>query len=193
MLTFLTNTYHIHPLPPSPSGLVELDMGCGRGSFTLALARRYPERLVLGSDVMIGRLRGIERRAQAAGLGNLQLLRASNLALVQFQLPPRSIDRIHLLCPDPWPKRHHQIRRLVCTDFLNRLQRVLKPGGVLHMSTDYAPYFDDWQAMLGQLPAFVADESGSADVADLKTDFERQWTAQGMVVQHLSRRFRPEA
>lgn len=193
MLTILTNTYHLHLLPPSSSGIVELDMGCGRGGFTLALARRYPDRLVLGSDVMMGRLRTIEKKGVAAGLTNLQLLRASNLALVQFQLPPQSIDRIHLLCPDPWPKRQHQIRRLVCTDFLNRLQRVLKPGGILHMSTDYAPYFTDWQEMLCAIPAFVDDRQGAADVADIKTDFEQQWTAQGFVVQHLTRRLLPEA
>ena len=161
-------------------------MGCGKGGFTLQLAGRYPERLVLASDVMIGRLSSMERKIQRLALDNLHLLRASNLALASFQLPPQSIDRIHLLCPDPWPKRHHQVKRLVCSDFINRLTRILKPGGILHLSTDHAPYFENWRKILARFPEFVDAPEGIADISDLKTDFEVQWLAQGIPVQHLS-------
>ncbi|MFA6930475.1 MAG: methyltransferase domain-containing protein [Lentisphaeria bacterium] len=184
----LTNTFHIFEFPARPGQLVELDMGCGKGSFTMALAQRYPERLILASDVMIGRLATFEKKSQQQALTNLLLLRASNLALASFQLPPQSIDRIHLLCPDPWPKRHHQVKRLVCTDFINRLTRILKPGGIVHLSTDHAPYFENWLKMFAQIADFVDAPDGIADIADLKTDFELQWNAQGIPVQHLARK-----
>ncbi|MBR6075494.1 MAG: methyltransferase domain-containing protein, partial [Victivallales bacterium] len=98
MITVLTNTWAPVELPESESGITELDMGCGKGKFTLALARRYPERLILGNDVMMGRLRRLDRKVERGGLVNMRLLRAASLELVAFQLPPRCIDRIHLLC-----------------------------------------------------------------------------------------------
>ncbi|NLZ62199.1 MAG: methyltransferase domain-containing protein [Lentisphaerae bacterium] len=188
-MQILTNTFFIFPLPLAfPEQYVELDMGCGKGSFTLALAQRYPERLVLASDVMLGRLKLLEKKKLRRKLDNLELLRASNLALASFQLPPRSIDRIHLLCPDPWPKRHHRVKRLVCTDFVTRLTRILKPDGIVHLATDHAPYFDNWLEIFAHFPAFRPDPAAIADIADLKTDFELQWTAQGIPVRHLAYR-----
>ena len=73
MITMLTNTWAQFELPQSESGITELDMGCGKGKFTLALARRYPERLVLGNDVMLGRLRRLDRKVERGGLSNLRL------------------------------------------------------------------------------------------------------------------------
>ena len=190
-MELLTNTYHIHRLPlRDPEQFVELDMGCGKGGFTLALAARYPQRLVLGNDVMIGRLAAIDRKRERLGLQNLQLLRAESLQLVSFQLPVHSVDRVHLLCPDPWPKKNHVGHRLVCMDFLCRLPRILKPGAILHMSTDYAPYFEVWLDMLAKCPWLEDCPDGAADISDLKTDFERQWLALGCPVRHLTRKLR---
>lgn len=190
MIHFLTNTYHLHPVPAAAR--VELDMGCGKGRFTLALAQRYPERVVLGSDVMLGRLRRLAARGEKLGLGNLSLLRAESGQLASFQLPPASIDRLHLLCPDPWPKARHQVRRLVCTEFLCRLRRIFKPGAILHLSTDHRPYYDEWLGLLAAVPFYCACPEGIADVCDIKTDFELQWNAMGKEVNHLCYRVTDE-
>ena len=185
-MEILTNTFHIYEPPCAPGTFIELDMGCGKGKFCLELAERYPDRLVLASDVMMGRLSKIEKKRIRRGLDNLKLLRASNLALAAYQLPPACIDRLHLLCPDPWPKERHAIRRLVCTDFLTRLLRIMKPGAILHLATDYAPYFDEWQSMLSKIPAFSVCPGAADDVADIKTDFELLWESQGLTVQHIT-------
>ena len=185
MITILTNTWETYELPPCASGIVELDMGCGKGAYTLALAERYPERLVLGSDVMMGRLRRLDRKMVKRHLDNAHCLRASSLELVSFQLPPQCIDRIHLLCPDPWPKDRHVVKRLVTNDFLCRLPRILKVGGILHMSTDHAPYFDDWLRLVGQISLFELAPGAADDMADVKTDFEKIWLEQGKEVQHI--------
>jgi len=184
----LTNTWAVYELPEAAKGRpVELDMGCGRGRFTVALAARYPERYVLCNDIISERLRQVERRAIHGGAPNLTALRASSLALVSYQLPPQCLDRMHLLCPDPWPKKSHTIRRLVCTDFLCRVPRILKKGGVFHLSTDYEPYFEDWKRMFAQLSELYEPyPEGIADVADIKTDFELKWNAVGKAVQHIA-------
>ena len=129
MIHCLTNNYvTIDPWFGRPPCPIELDMGCGKGRFTLDLAALYPDRLVLGSDVMLGRLRRLARKIDRRGLRNIELLRANSLELVGYQLPDGCIRRLHLLCPDPWPKTRHRGRRLVTTDFLVRVARVLEHG-----------------------------------------------------------------
>ncbi len=189
-MEILTNTWAVHELPAAFAGRpVELDMGCGKGSFTLALAQRYPERLILANDLISERLRILDRKRDRLGVTNLFTLRATSLALAAYQLPPLSIDRAHLICPDPWPKKHHLIRRLVCTDFLCRMRRILKPGAVFHLATDYTPYYEDWLRMFAQLPALYQPAPDAiADIADLKSDFELRWNALGQTVHHIAYR-----
>ena len=186
MIEILTNEYR-QPCFPAEYTAVELDMGCGKGKFTMELAQRYPERLVVGLDVMMGRLTRIDSKVGRRNLKNVILLRAESSQAAAFQLPAQSVDRIHLLCPDPWPKEKRKGRRLVCTAFLCTLRRILKPGGILHMATDYRPYFDDWQRMLNIIPWLKDAPGASDDVRDIKTDFELQWEAEGKSVWHLNR------
>lgn len=189
----LLNTWQTLALPPAPapSAPVELDMGCGKGRFTVELARRHPERLILCNDLLAARLGQVERRAAIAGVTNLHAIQATSLALVSYQLPPQCLDRLHLLCPDPWPKKRHVSHRLVCTDFLCRVTRVLKPGGVFHLSTDYTPYYEDWLRMFAQLTAlYTPCPDGNDDMADVKTDFELRWNAMGTGVHHITFRLK---
>ena len=191
-MDILRNTWRVYELPPEARGLpLELDMGCGKGRFTVELARRHPERFILANDLIRERLHTLERRCAVAGLRNLRTLWATSLALVSYQLPPDSLARLHLLCPDPWPKRRHQPKRLVCTDFLCRVPRVLKRGGFFHLSTDYTPYYEDWLRMFAQLPSlYEPAPEGMEDMRDMKTDFELRWNACGQEVHHLCYRIR---
>jgi tRNA (guanine-N7-)-methyltransferase len=134
---------------------------------------------------MLGRLRKVAAKADRRGLRNLELLRANNLELVGYQLPDRSVQRIHLLCPDPWPKARHRHHRFITTDFLTRLARVLSPRGVLHLATDHLPYLDDIQRIVADMPLFHPAPEACDDVRDIKTDFELLWEAEGRSVPHL--------
>ncbi len=194
MIHILTNTYRvIDPWFGGPRRPIELDMGCGKGGFLLALAERRPDRLVLGSDVMLGRLRRVARKIERRGLCNVELLRAENFELAAFQLPDGCIQRVHILCPDPWPKGRHRARRLITSEFLGRLARLLAPGGVVHLATDHEPYLRTFRVVLGADRRFRPDPGGVADVADIRSDFEKQWLAEGRRVPHLAFRFSPES
>jgi len=191
MIHCLTNNYvTIDPWFGRPPCPIELDMGCGKGRFTLDLAALYPDRLVLGSDVMLGRLRRLARKIDRRGLRNIELLRANSLELVGYQLPDGCIRRLHLLCPDPWPKTRHRGRRLVTTDFLVRVARVLEPGGVLHVASDHDPYLDSFLELAAKLDFLASAPDAVADVLALKTDFELLWESQGKTVRHLAFRRR---
>lgn len=167
---------------------IELDMGCGKGGFSLELARRNPDRLVLASDIMIGRLRRLVNKRNFCGVRNLELLRASSFPLTTFQLPPSCIRRVHLLCPDPWPKARHRGKRLVSGEFLGRIVRILEAGGVFHFSSDEAPYVDAVAALLDAMPHFEPAADAIDDVRDIQTEFEKRWLKQGKPVHHLAHR-----
>lgn len=167
---------------------VEMDLGCGKGALALEMSRRFPERLVLACDVMLGRLRKVLATAQREELANFEVIRANSLDLTAYQLPPSSVDRIHVICPDPWPKKRHQARRLLNADFMRRTVRALKPGGVLHLATDDVPYREFMLAAVAAVPTLELDASGEtiADIADIKTGFELKWNRQGVEVPHVA-------
>ncbi len=165
---------------------VELDLGCGSGSFTARLAGRFPDRLILAADVMIGRLRKLVRKAERENLSNLRFLRAEGRILLSIMLPDNSLDRIHLLCPDPWPKDRHRGHRLITSDFCASLSRVLKDDGVFHFSSDDDPYFESVERVISNSGLFVpAPPDAAAEVSDIKSDFELRWLEQGKRVRHL--------
>jgi tRNA (guanine-N7-)-methyltransferase len=185
----LTNCYQrIDPWNGRAQRLpVELDLGCGKGGFLLDVAARHPDRLVVGADVMLGRLRKVAAKAEQRQLHNVELWRASSLELLGHQLPDNCITRLHVLCPDPWPKARHRWRRLVTTDFLQRAARVTVRGGVIHVATDEDAYFESILEAGAKLACLrrEPDLEALADIADLTTDFEKQWIAAGKTVPHV--------
>jgi len=166
---------------PVPAGYprAELDIGCGKGGFVAALATRYPDRLVVGVDVMLGRLRKANRRMIREDLGNTELLRCAAWDLLALHLPDGIFDRAHVLYPDPWPKTRHRSKRLMTSEFFGRLAAKLKPNGILHICTDDRSYFGTAQAAVIPLPYYVPAPDGIDDIKDLNTDFEKRYAAEG--------------
>lgn len=176
---------------PSPAAGVELDMGCGSGSFTIALAEKYPERQIIAADVMIGRLRKVVKKMERAGLGNMDVLRVEARFLIAQMLPDGALDRIHILCPDPWPKNRHRGNRLLCSDFTTQLHRVLKTNGIFHFSSDDEAYCDAVNKVISASGLFELYPDGIADLAGVRSDFEERWLAEGKMVHHRAWRRKP--
>jgi len=171
--------------PVTPDQLVELDLGCGKGSFTVKLAQRYPERMIFAADVMIGRLRNLVRKKQRQNIPNLELLRVEARMLCGLMIPDGMLHRIHILCPDPWPKGRHRANRLLCSDFMTHLHRILRPGGMFHFATDDRVYLDAVTTLVDESGIFEAWPAGLEDIKDIKSDFEVRWLAQGKPVDHF--------
>jgi len=93
-----------------------------------------------------------------------------------------------VICPDPWPKNRHSGHRLISSDFMMQIHRVLKPGGIFHFATDDPPYLEAGTKNIVESGLFerVDETVFLADVADIKTEFERQWLAAGKAVPHTA-------
>ena len=112
---------------------IELDLGCGDGSFLIRMAEQFPERNFLGVERLLGRVRKVSRKAIRAGLENVRVLRADSNYSANWLLPTGFASRIHFLCPDPWPKKKHAARRQMCQmSFLKALHGLLEEGGEVH-------------------------------------------------------------
>jgi tRNA (guanine-N7-)-methyltransferase len=174
---------------------LEIDLGCGDGSFLIEMAQHYPERNFLGIERLLGRVRGVCKRIQELGLTNVMVLRLESQYALDYLLAPSSVSRLHLLCPDPWPKARHHKRRLVQQEFLHILQKTLSPGGEFLFKTDHPEYYE-W--VLEEIELFNKNSPSSAFKCKLwpeegaqgsffypKTDFQQLWEGQGKKVRAL--------
>jgi tRNA (guanine-N7-)-methyltransferase len=171
---------------PGKTALRELDLGCGKGGFTRELSSKYPERGILAADVMIGRLRRLEKRIKAEGLQNIELLRIDAWNLIGYTLPDESLDRIHILCPDPWPKAKHKQYRLLSSEFIGRMLRVIRKNGSVHFATDDRNYFESVEKLFNCNHSYRRDDSLMADIAGIRSDFEKKWESEGTGVTHAA-------
>ena len=164
---------------------IELDLGCGKGNFAVGLAHRHPDTLVLAADLLVGRMRKLHKRIEREKVTNILLLRVEARNLLGYMLPDHSLDCLHILCPDPWPKTKHRGNRLLCSDFMTHIHRVLKPGGQFHFSTDDVSYFNIMYNVVEKSGLFDEDNARLVQTEDIKTDFEKRWNAQGKEVNHI--------
>lgn len=158
---------------------LEIDLGCGDGSFLLGMAAQYPERNFLGVERLLGRVRKVSKRITKAGLGNAKVLRLESRYTVEWLLPTASVARLHLLCPDPWPKVKHHRRRLIQQPFLDAVWNALEPGGEFLFMTDHPEYFEWGGVEIERFGRFERLEWNEDSFFYPKTDFQIQWEAEG--------------
>jgi len=113
---------------------------------------------------------------------------------VEWLLPEASISRLHLLCPDPWPKVRHHRRRVVQVEFLEAVRRVLAPGGEFLFMTDHQEYYEWAGEKVAAFGGFERLEWTEESFFYPKTDFQRQWEAEGKSMWRLRcRKPQPDA
>lgn len=155
---------------------LELDLGCGDGTFLLGMAAAHPDRLFLGVERLIGRVEKTARRITQQGLRNVRVLRLETSYTLGWLLAPACVSRVHLLCPDPWPKKKHHARRLPNSPaFLDGLERVLVPGGEFLLKSDDLPYYENALEAFAARPAMERLEWPEGAFHYPTTDFEQQW------------------
>lgn len=122
-----------------------VDIGSGTGEASLAWAIDRPDHDVLAVEVHRPGLVRLVTALEAGGPPNVRAVEIDATALLAAW-PAGSIAQVRVLFPDPWPKRRHVGRRLVEPGFVRRMADLLRPGGVLHLATDWPDYADQMRA-----------------------------------------------
>lgn len=165
-----------------------LEIGCGTGVATAALAEAEPQLDVLAVDVYRPGLAQLLGHCEQRGVGSVRVLHGDAVPLLADVLAPGSLTAVRVFFPDPWPKNRHHKRRLLSRATLALVASRLRPGGVLHVATDVADYAAFTRAQAADVADLVAHEPGSAAPVSLarpETKFERRAGAEGSAVTEI--------
>lgn len=164
------------------SNPVELDVGCGKGLFLFNQSRLRPRVNFLGIDWSRTYSRMAAARIVRHAIPNVRIIAEDAWRLFP-RFPDHSFHAIHAYFPDPWWKRRHRKRRLVCPQFVQVVHRLLVPGGRLCIATDVQEYFQAIQRVLSTSPYLerLPDPEPSSAEGDLDylTHFERKYRKVG--------------
>ena len=121
---------------------VIMEIGSGMGEATAQIAKANPEDGYVAVEMHSPGLAALLILINQMELENIRLIREDATYLLANHIPDNSLDGIHLLFPDPWPKNRQHKRRIVQSEFIEMVGRKLKPGGFIHIATDWQPYAD---------------------------------------------------
>lgn len=165
-----------------------LEIGFGNGQTLVSAAAEAPQCNFLGVEVHLPGLGRCLLEAERAGLSNLRLIQDDAVEVLRAQLPSAALAMVCLYFPDPWPRKRHYKRRLVQPGFIALLARVLEPGGLFHVATDWAPYAEHIEGVMDATPAF---ERFAEPPARHTTRFEQRGSALGHEIWEAAYRLRP--
>lgn len=179
------------------SNPITLELGCGRGEYTVGLARMFPERNFIGIDIKGARMWTGATESLKEGLKNVAFLRTRIEFITRF-FAPGEVDEIWLTFSDPQMKM--PTKRLTSTYFMERYRNFLKDNGIIHLKTDSNFLFTYTEYMLqnNHLKAIMKTRDLYKDTAEMdltedqlkllqiKTYYEQQWIERGLPIKYLS-------
>lgn len=172
---------------------VVLELGCGKGEYTVGLARRFPDKNFIGIDIKGARMWTGATEARDAGMKNVAFLR-THIEMLDSFFEPGEVDEIWITFPDPQMKKVR--KRLTSTRFLDLYRKVLKDGGTIHLKTD-SPFLYTYTRLLAEHnPSAIsvatrtdnlyANPETVGDILDIKTFYEKQWLERGLSIKYIA-------
>jgi tRNA (guanine-N7-)-methyltransferase len=139
-----------------------LEIGFGMGEGTAAIARSHPQNDYLAVEVHTPGVGSLLRRIAESGIANVRVIQHDAVEVLTHMLAPACLDAVHVFFPDPWPKKRHHKRRLIQPEFSALAASRLKPGGILHVATDWEDYARHILAVLSAEPLLENTAEGFA-------------------------------
>ena len=152
---------------------IVMEVGYGMGEATWQIAKVNPGTNYLGVEVHMPGVGKLMARLDEYELTNVRLIERDVFEVFYYMVKDSSLDGVHLFFPDPWPKKRHFKRRIVNERFLNDVHAKLKPGGYLHIATDWVPYAEWIKEVFSQTKLFTGGVVDRPDWRPL-TRFEGQ-------------------
>jgi tRNA (guanine-N7-)-methyltransferase len=164
-----------------------VEIGCGMGYATAAIAASMPDTDFIGIEVHEPGVGALLKRIGELGLHNVRIVRHDAVEVLEHMVAPASLAGLHVFFPDPWPKARHAKRRLVQPRFVRLAASRLAPGGRLHAATDWRPYAEQMLEVLRAEPLLENAAEGYAQRPPYRplTKFEQRGLGLGHEVRDL--------
>ena len=173
---------------------IVLELGCGRGEYTVGLAQLYPDKNFIGIDIKGARMWAGAKEAEIKGLKNVAFLR-TNIEFITSFFAAGEVDEIWITFCDPQMKK--ETKRLTSTYFMQRYQQIVRANGLIHLKTD-SPFLYTYTMEMLRINAYpivcqtadlYADSSDLdalfSDAKTLQTHYEEQWLDRGMKIKYI--------
>ena len=172
---------------------IVLELGCGKGEYTVELARLYPQVNFIGVDIKGARMHKGAKEALTAGLSNVAFLR-TNIEIIDRFFAKDEVQEIWLTFSDPQMKNPR--KRLTSTYFMNRYRHFLVDGGLIHVKTDsnFLFTYTTYMVEANRLPLLFRTEDlyhtdgideETRKILSIQTFYEAQWIARGLNIRYM--------
>lgn len=172
---------------------IVLELGCGKGEYTVGLAKRYPDMNFIGVDIKGARMWTGATQAIKEGIKNVAFLR-TNIEIIDRFFAPNEVNEIWLTFSDPQMKNPR--KRLTSTYFMNRYRHFLIDGGIIHLKTDsnFLFTYTTYMVEKNHLPVLLrttdlyaecSENSEYAEAASIQTYYEQMWIDRGLNIKYM--------
>lgn len=173
---------------------IVLELGCGKGEYTVGLADHFPHKNFIGVDIKGARIWAGAKDAIDRDIQNAAFLR-TKIDFITDYFGPEEVDEIWLTFSDPQPNKPR--KRLTSKIFIDKYRKILKPGGIVHLKTDSDVLFESTEEeikehgyecleltwdLYGTLPSDLDDKT--KEILHIKTHYEQLFTAKGSVIKY---------
>ncbi len=162
---------------------LNLEIGFGMGQSLAEMAEHSPDQDFVGVEVHKPGCGALLMEIEKRGLTNLRIYRADVIDVLETAIPDSALDRVLIYFPDPWPKKKHHKRRIVQPAFMDMLRTRIRPGGIVHIATDWEPYAEHILEVMNQAPGYenLASDGGTVPKPEDRplTKFEKRGEERG--------------
>lgn len=167
-----------------------LELGCGKGEYTVKLAQHFPECNFIGIDIKGSRMWKGATQAKDLGLNNVGFLR-TNIENLRMFFAEGEVNEIWLTFPDPQMKKTR--KRLTATNFIETYRRITIPNGIIHLKSDSNFMYRYTEAMVAENRFEVIRQTEDLyqseildEVLSIQTFYEKQWLDRGLSIKYLA-------
>lgn len=177
---------------------IVLELGCGKGEYTVGLARRYPEKNFIGFDIKGARMWTGATQALEEKLTNVAFVR-THIELIEYFFDADEVSEIWITFCDPQMKKVN--KRLTSTLFMNRYSHIMKEGGLIHLKCDsnFLFTYTEEMAKANQMPILArttdlhnlkapVEQQAEVDweaLRNIRTAYEQQWISRGIDIRYM--------
>ena len=172
------------------SNPIILELGCGKGEYTVKLAMHYPEFNFIGLDIKGARMWVGATQGKELGLKNIGFLR-TNIENIGLFFAEAEVSEIWLTFSDPQMKRAR--KRLTATNFIDKFRKIMVPNGIIHLKTDSNFMYRYTDAMVAENQFEVIRQTDDVyhselldEILSIQTFYEKQWLDRGLSIKYLA-------